>query len=285
MSQPCPSKSVDTKTQQYPIHATGAKSSCKPKPSTPPTVSKCKPIQSSNITSTCITLNIQGMSPSVYSASRHKLTSLIEEHITESTPWIAIVESWLKPHIQDAQIQIPNYQILRQDRKKRERGGVVLFVHNNLPTSNVKTFDDSFCGGIVCELNSIKAILITIYRPPGAPDSSFENLLKFIQRYITETTDDNEYRDIFFTGDFNLPEICWPICEKQTTQTKLSQSATLLLNFMEEHLLNHTVKKSGISGIFFCRDFRQMPEKCLKKMPEFQAKCLKKLKWLKYLNC
>ena len=36
---------------------------------------------------------------------------------------------------------------------------------------------------------------------------------------------------------------------------------------------------------FFCRDFRQMPEKCLKKMPEFQAKCLKKLKWLKYLNC
>ena len=183
------------------------------------------------------------MSPGVYSASRHKLTSLIEEHITESTPCIAIVESWLKPHIQDAQIQIPNYQILRQDRKKRERGGVVLFVHNNLPTSNVKTFDDSFCGGIVCELNSIKAILITIYRPPGAPDSSFENLLKFIQRCITETTDNNEYRDIFFTGDFNLPEICWPICEKQTTQTKLSQSATLLLNFMEEHLLNQYVDK------------------------------------------
>ena len=188
-------------------------------------------------------MNIQGMSPSVYSASRHKLPSLIEEHITESTPWIAIVESWLKPHIQDAQIQIPNYQILRQDRKKRDRGGVLLYVHNGLPTSNVKTFDDSYCGGIVCEVKSLNAILITIYRPPSAPDSSFEKLLKFIQRTIDEITDNDEYRDIFFTGDFNLPEICWSISEKYTPQTKLSYSATLLLNFMEDHLLNQYVDK------------------------------------------
>ena len=116
-------------------------------------------------------------------------------------------------------------------------------VHNSLSTSNVRTFDDSYCGGIVCEIKTLNAILVTIYRPPGAPDHSFERLLKFIQRYISESTADDEYRDIFFTGDFNLAEIRWPIANSFTPQSKLSQSSTLLLNFMEEHLLNQYVDK------------------------------------------
>ena len=87
-------------------------------------------------------MNIQGIDPSAHSKSRHKLTCLIEEHINNSVPILALSETWLKPHIANAQINIQNYQIVRQDRISRDRGGVLLYVHNHLPTSNTDNFDD-----------------------------------------------------------------------------------------------------------------------------------------------
>ena len=140
-------------------------------------------------------------------------------------------------------MNIPNYQIIRQDRKNRERGGVLLYVHNSLPTSNAQTFDDSYCGGILCEIKSINAILITIYRPPAAPEYSFERLIKYAQHYISNITSDDKQCDIFLTGDFNLPEIQWPIRDANIPQPKLSYSANLLTTFMEENFLNQLVDK------------------------------------------
>ena len=46
-----------------------------------------------------------------------------------------VCESWLKNHITDAQIAIPNIEIIRQDRKGRSHGGVLLYVHNSLPSA------------------------------------------------------------------------------------------------------------------------------------------------------
>ena len=140
-------------------------------------------------------------------------------------------------------MNIPNYQIIRQDRKNRERGGVLLYVHDSLPTTNVLTFDDSYCGGIICQIKSINAILITIYRPPAAPESSFERLLKFAQYYISNNTSDNQQCDIYLTGDFNLPEIQWPVRDANIPQPKLSHSANLLTTFMEENFLSQHVDK------------------------------------------
>ena len=187
-------------------------------------------------------MNIQGITPSAYSRSKYKLPSLIEEHITSNTPWIAVTESWLKPHIADAQVNIPNYQILRQDRTKRERGGVLLYVHDSLPTSNVQTFDDSICGGIACQIKSINSILVTVYRPPSAPESSFTKIMNFTQRYISENNSDDQ-SDIFLTGDFNFPEISWPVCDSFTSRSKPCNAANQLIHLMEENFLNQLVNK------------------------------------------
>ena len=153
------------------------------------------------------------------------------------------MESWLKPHIKDAQLNIPDYQVLRQDRNQRERGGVLLYVHNSLPTSNVETYDDTYCGGIACQIKTINAILINIYRPPGAPEHSFKKLLYFIQNYISENSKDNHPSDIFLTGDFNFPEVHWPICDTFPQKQKLNESTSQLLNLMEENFLNQLVDK------------------------------------------
>ena len=179
-------------------------------------------------------INIQGMDPSAYSRSKHKLTCLREEHIDSKVPFLAICESWLKPHISDAQVNIPNYQILRQDRIKRKRGGVVLYVHDSLPTSKVSTFDDDHCGSVMCYIKSLNAIVASIYRPPGTAVNSFEKLLKFTQRNINEIIDKSKpHCDIFIMGDFNPTDMSW----------NQGGSALLLSQFMENNFLTQVIDK------------------------------------------
>ena len=48
---------------------------------------------------------------------------------------VCIVESWLSEDIEDSELKIPDYQVLRLDRN-RHGGGILIFVHNSL-TYNV----------------------------------------------------------------------------------------------------------------------------------------------------
>ena len=54
---------------------------------------------------------------------------------------MCITESHLKDGFLDAELQIPNYSVFRQDRIGREKGGSVIYVHNSLSASLVQTFE------------------------------------------------------------------------------------------------------------------------------------------------
>ena len=105
-------------------------------------------------------MNIQGMSPSATSESRWKLPYIIGKYFSSANPSdpripiMAYTESWLKPYISDAQISIPEYNILRSDRLKRPRGGAILYIHESLPISEAETLDNDHCNVIVCTLES-----------------------------------------------------------------------------------------------------------------------------------
>ena len=47
---------------------------------------------------------------------------------------VCIVESWLSEDIEDSELIIPNYQVLRLDRN-RHGGGILLYIHNSLTYS------------------------------------------------------------------------------------------------------------------------------------------------------
>ena len=181
-------------------------------------------------------MNIQGIDPSACSNSRHKLTSFIEEQVKDNVAFISFFESWLKPHITNAQLHIPNYQIVRQDRINRERGGVLLYVHNQLPTSDIETFDDGTCEAVICSVKSINTIIVSLYRPPNTPAHSFQGMLNFLQQYISKASCDKHY-DLIITGDFNLPNLTWHQNNYSEESSKPTESEDLLINFMEENLL------------------------------------------------
>ena len=179
------------------------------------------------------------MDPSVYSKSRHKLTNLIEEHINKKVPAVSICESWLKPHITNAQINIPGYQIIRQDRINRARGGVLLYIHNSLPTSNTCTYDDDYCAAVLCEIKSKNLIIASVYRPPDTKPDSFANMLKFLQTNINKLSK-NSQPEILIMGDFNLPAMSWQtvdVPERRTTNA----SESLLTQFNDENFLSQCI--------------------------------------------
>ena len=134
--------------------------------------------------------NTQGLNPSINSKSAWKIPYIIENHISDKhfTPIIALTETWLKPYISDAQIRIPQYQVIRADRKKRIRGGALLYIHDDLPVSNAETYAEKYCQAVLCTIKPSNTIIINAYRPPDTPEKSTTDLLKFITDYILAMT-------------------------------------------------------------------------------------------------
>ena len=154
------------------------------------------------------------MSPSLRSKSFWKLQMLKEEisNLKKQSmfvPFIAVFESWVKSFISDGQLHIDNYSIYRADRELSRNGGVLLYIHNSLTIDTFSSFNDDICSVIMCLSKSRKCIIASVYRPPGACDQSFANVIKFIESFIDEQTNDvDKYSTIIF-GDFNFPSITW----------------------------------------------------------------------------
>ena len=189
--------------------------------------------------------NIEGVDPSAHSASEHKLTAFVEEHIlNKSVPIIVFLESWLKDHISNAQITIPGYEIVRQDRTIRKHGGVVLYVQNTLPISEVATYDDDICSVIICTIKSINTKVAAVYRPPGCKNTdilSFENSLKFLQEKLNASEAENVFTEFLIMGDFNFPGIKWGGHSINENDNATSKLENMLFTFMDKNLLSQYV--------------------------------------------
>ena len=102
---------------------------------------------------------------------------------------------------------IPGYNLFRCDRSARVGGGVALYSHDELPITNVQTYDDKYCQALICTCESQKLFICVVYRPPECPTLSFRSCLDFIDQYIAQGAD-GEYQ-LSLLGDFNLPIIGW----------------------------------------------------------------------------
>ena len=168
---------------------------------------------------------MQSFNPSTSSASKWKVSYLARQLTEElarnhSIPFVVLTETWLKSHIEDAQVEIPGYNLFRSDRSSRVGGGVLLYSHEKLPITQVKTYDDQICQALICKCESTISIVCTLYRPPDGSVFSFRSCLKFIDDYIADDLDDHE---LSLFGHFNLP-------------FATTEAAALLLDFMAENL-------------------------------------------------
>lgn len=137
-------------------------------------------------------LNVQSLLP--------KLDILSCE--AEAYDILVFTESWLKPNISDADIEIVNFhQPFRKDRSNRLGGGVVIYARDSLACRRRYDIEINGLEAVWVELRiKSKQILIGgIYRPPDSNDNYFNLLLESMDRAVN-----TNIIDIIILGDFNL---------------------------------------------------------------------------------
>ena len=196
--------------------------------------------------SSILFLNAQSISPDSRSSSNWKIKYISDNLLNCdgcNIPILGITETWLKSYHTDAQIHIANYIPFRSDRSLRRRGGTVLYIHESIAVTHESSFDDGTCEAILCTIPSISTVLINVYRPPDASLKSFTALLKHIQSYFDETSEE-KYHDVNIMGDFNFPNIDWlSLSCAPTLGREQHESGEALLEFIQNNMLVQIVDR------------------------------------------
>ena len=112
---------------------------------------------------------------------------------------ICVTETWLGEEIDNSEISLPGYNIIRLDRH-RHGGGVAMYVKNTIDY-NV----------ILCGPDNLEFLLVSVnycnctlpiglwYRPPNTPTTIFDTL-----QTCLESFGPSFFRNFIFVGDFNV---------------------------------------------------------------------------------
>ena len=115
---------------------------------------------------------------------------------------LAINETKLDSTIDNQEVNLPGYEIIRNDRKinGRKGGGVCIYIRCSLNYILRDDLQAENLENLVIQVNKLrsKPILIsTWYRPPDTPTAIFDNFEEFIGKM------DSTGHEIFLLGDFN----------------------------------------------------------------------------------
>ena len=151
-------------------------------------------------------LNIAGINPKVHK-QKVKLKTLGELVRTKEKkpPFFVLIESHLKPYILDAEVSIPEYNLLQADRASRRNGGVIIYYHHSFSVCDTETFSNSYCEAAMAYNQENNFIIVAVYKPPDASAKSFKECLEKIKSFKDKYEDAN----IIIFGDMNLKFIDW----------------------------------------------------------------------------
>ena len=202
-------------------------------------------------------MNIRGL---FLQKNRNKPKHLKDLATQSNAPWIALTETWLKPEIESAEIQIHGYKLYRADREGRTHGGCALYVRDDLTCSLVTAHSNMACDTLIVKVKTLNTLLIVNYRPPDSTEEEFEELLEVCQEAIEKVPNmDPKVKDIFQIGDYNLKCISWPsrkIYSKEVENKATDKDqAQMLLEYAEKNFLVNCIttpiRGENILNLFF----------------------------------
>ena len=190
-------------------------------------------------------LNIRGL---YLKKNRNKSKHLKNMASKSDAPWIALTETWLKPDILSAEIQIHGYKLYRADREGRSHGGCALYVRNDLTCELVTAHSNMACDTLVVKVKTLNTLVIVNYRPPDSKEDEFQEMLEVNQDAIEKVTErDPKVKDVIHIGDFNFKCIAWPSKKIYSKEVDKANKATekvqaeMLLKFAEANFLENCV--------------------------------------------
>ena len=144
----------------------------------------------------------------------HKLHFIEETLLKNEIDIFIILESWLRPEIEDRMVRIKNYLLFRQDRAEltayntpKRGGGICMYIKNTIqftaldgPIFLVNNANLEMASVQICLPNVRPIFVVSIYRPPSGSFDLFNNHMINVLNKITS------YRmyDLYVGGDFNI---------------------------------------------------------------------------------
>ena len=160
---------------------------------------------------------------------------------------IALSETWLSPTTDDNDIKLINNQHpFRKDRQKNNYGGVIVYVHDNIPCKKRQDLEFQGLESIWLELKlKSKTILFGIfYRPPNSSNEILEKIDDSIDLAL-----DNDVSDVTITDDFNLSFL-----DSASRNKLLSIVNQYSLCQITDEPTHFTETSSSIIDLFFTRN-------------------------------
>lgn len=113
----------------------------------------------------------------------------------------ALNETFLNETVQDFEICIPGYHVIRRDRKDRQGGGVAVYIKSNISFIRHTNLETDRIEAIWFEiiLTHIKNLMCCVlYRPPDSGTEWYDHFHEMI------AVPCNNFSDLVIIGDFNL---------------------------------------------------------------------------------
>ena len=117
---------------------------------------------------------------------------------------VSLTETWWDGRVEDAQVNVPGYNLFRSDREFRTGGGCALLIHGSLIVTDTTSISDDFNNLIAVYVPRCHTILASIYRT-----GEYQYLLEQLQTFIDKHSNGKSIPDTFILGDLNLPHHNW----------------------------------------------------------------------------
>ena len=138
--------------------------------------------------------------------------------------WVAVTETWLTPSILDSEmlVDMPGYSIIRQDRQGRQRGGICLFLREDLTGEVLCSYSNGVCELLIVKVHQLSTIVTVVYRPPDTIFREFSPILKKIDSVLLDLPAPSP--NITLMGDLNFQFFCDHMaCGRWCPSTKSSR--------------------------------------------------------------
>ena len=153
----------------------------------------------------CLNLKCKGFN-AVCLNVRHILSKFdeLKNIITINNKYLdlfGLVETFLKPDINNEQCKVPGYKIFRKDRQCKDGGGLLVYVKDSIAVKNRSDLSINTLETLWLEVEFPKSkpfFICTIYRPPNSPQSWIDLFEEEFNAALSEN------KEIILMGDFNI---------------------------------------------------------------------------------
>ena len=166
---------------------------------------------------------------------------------------ICISETMLDDTVQDNEVSLNGYEIIRKDRN-RNGGGIAIYIKNCINYKLRQDLDHANLESITVEIfkPKTKSFLInTWYRPPG----STLDLFMDYEECIAKT--DNENKEVITIGDFNCD---WNNLAVNTISSQTKKMVDIAQTFQYEQLVKESTRITETSSTLIDLAFSNRPE-------------------------